>query len=324
MSDAAVKGPPSRPAATRIDLLDIARGLALFAMASYHFSWDLELFGYLDQGLTTHGLFKAYARSIAGSFLFLAGVSLMLAHGSRFRPPAFAKRLAMVGGAAALITLVTVFAFPFGILHAIAAASVVGLAFLKLPGLVTVLAGIGCLVLPHVYRSAAFDPIWLNWIGLFETTPRSNDFVPLLPWLGPFLLGMGATRLAVSAGLTQRLAAIRAGSGPLARATRFCGRHSLAFYLVHQPVLLALVWTASQLAPPSPADPVPGFIAQCEAGCEQGGNDAAFCVRFCGCVTDDLRSGQLLEPLLAGKIDGTGDSRITAIAEQCTALSARP
>ena len=328
MSDAAGKGPPSQNAGRRIELLDLARGVALLAMASYHFSWNLEQFGYLDPATTTQGLFKIYARSIAGSFLFLAGVSLMLAHGEALRPRAFLKRLAMVGGAAALITLVTVFATPdrfifFGILHSIAAASVIGLLFLRLPGWLTVLAGVACLVLPHYYSSEVFNSVWLTWIGLFTVAPRSNDFVPLMPWLGPFLIGMGCTKLAVSTGLTRRLAAIGTGTNFASRATRFCGRHSLAFYLVHQPVLLALVWTVSQIAPPRLADPLPGFIADCEIGCGAD-HEAQFCVRFCGCVTDELLSAELFTPYLAGEIDAVNDPRIPAIAEQCTALSAEP
>ncbi|MGO7373980.1 heparan-alpha-glucosaminide N-acetyltransferase domain-containing protein, partial [Rhizobium ruizarguesonis] len=39
-TDAAAKPP-------RIVLLDTARGVALIAMASYHFSWDMEFMGYL-------------------------------------------------------------------------------------------------------------------------------------------------------------------------------------------------------------------------------------------------------------------------------------
>ncbi|MBU2485971.1 MAG: DUF1624 domain-containing protein, partial [Alphaproteobacteria bacterium] len=195
-------------------------------MASYHFSWDLELFGYLDPGTSTQGLLKLYARLIAGSFLFLAGVSLVLAHGNGIRRAAFLKRVAMVAGAAALITLATFFAMPdsfihFGILHAIAASSVLGLAFLRLPALLTVLVGVVCIALPGFYRNEAFNPVWLSWIGLFTVPPRSNDFVPLMPWLGPFLIGMGLTKAAVAQGLTQRLAAVKTGSGPVARATRF-------------------------------------------------------------------------------------------------------
>ncbi|MEM5473103.1 heparan-alpha-glucosaminide N-acetyltransferase [Hoeflea sp. AS60] len=309
----------------RIEVLDLARGLALFAMASYHFSWDLEMFRYLEPGITTHGFLKAYARSIAGSFLLLAGVSLVLAHGRDLRPQAFLKRLAIVAGAAALISLATYFATPdgfifFGILHAIAACSVIGLAFLRLPALITVVTGAFCVALPFFFRSEAFNPVWLSWIGLFTSPPRSNDFVPLMPWLGPFLIGMGFTKFAVSRGLTERLGKIATGSGPVSRATRFCGRHSLAFYLVHQPVLLSLVWVASQLIPATPADPLPGFVSECEVGCEAN-NGAAFCKRFCGCVTDQLLSQELFQPFISGQITQDSDARIPAIAEQCTATS---
>ncbi|MDP3523409.1 MAG: heparan-alpha-glucosaminide N-acetyltransferase [Hoeflea sp.] len=328
MSEAAGTDLPRLQAGWRIEALDLARGLALFAMASYHFSWNLEQFGYLEPATTTQGLFRLYARSIAGSFLFLAGVSLMLAHGPGLRRQAFLKRFAMVGGAAALITVVTIFATPgsfiyFGILHAIAAASVVGLAFLRLPGVITILAGAACLVLPQFYRDEFFNPVWLNWIGLFTVPPRSNDFVPLMPWLGPFLIGMGCTRIAMRTGLTVRLAGVGTGSNAVSRAARFSGRHSLAFYLVHQPVLLALIWIASQVAPPAQVDPLPGFIAECETGCSAD-NSAEFCTRFCGCVTDELLSQELLTLFLAGEIDPAQDQRISAIAEQCTALAAEP
>ena len=306
-------------------MLDLARGAALFAMASYHFSWDLEFFGYLDPGTTTQGLFKAYARSIAGSFLFLAGVSLVLAHARSLRLDAFLRRLAMVAGAAAMISLATYFAIPdsfiyFGILHAIAASSIIGLAFLRVPAPVTLAAGILCLVAPLLYRDEVFNHAWLTWIGLFSVPPRSNDFVPLMPWLGPFLIGMGAARLAISSGLTDRLARFSAGENGVARATRYCGRHSLAFYLLHQPILLALVWGVSQIVPGPSADPVAQFVSECEAGCEIS-NGAAFCQRFCGCVTGELLSRQLFQPFVAGEITQETDARIPAIAEQCTATS---
>src|SRR5690349_4055324 len=93
----------SRPASTRIAVLDLARGIALVAMASYHFTWDLEFFGYVDPGLTAVGGWKLYARCIASTFLFLVGVSLFLAHGNGIRWPAFWRRFAMVAGAALAI-----------------------------------------------------------------------------------------------------------------------------------------------------------------------------------------------------------------------------
>jgi len=291
-------------------------------MASYHFSWDLEFFGYLEPGTSTQGFLKAYARSIAGSFLFLAGVSLVLAHGRTIRPDAFLRRIAVVAGAAGLISLATYFAMPdsfiyFGILHAIAASSVIGLAFLRLPSLLTVLAGVMCLAAPQLYQNEIFNQTWLSWIGLFTVPPRSNDFVPLMPWLGPFLIGMGLTRQAVSQGLTSRLAALPASDTALARATRFCGRHSLAFYLLHQPILLSLVWAVSQINPAPPVDPIPGFISECRTGCAAN-SSALFCEQFCSCVTDELLSQELFQPFIAGEITQDSDARIPAIADQCT------
>lgn len=61
-TDAAAKPP-------RIGLLDTARGVALIAMASYHFSWDMEFMGYLAPGTAETGWLKIYARAIATTFL---------------------------------------------------------------------------------------------------------------------------------------------------------------------------------------------------------------------------------------------------------------
>ena len=42
----------------RIQAIDILRGVALIAMASYHFTWDLENFGYTTPALTAFGWWK--------------------------------------------------------------------------------------------------------------------------------------------------------------------------------------------------------------------------------------------------------------------------
>lgn len=325
MSEHGNKALAPHKTARRIDALDLARGVALFAMASYHFSWDLEQFGYLESGISGRGWLKLYARLIAGSFLLLAGVSLALAHDAGLRPQAFLKRLGMIATAAVLITVATLYATPgsfifFGILHAIGVASVIGLAFLPLPGVVAIGAGLLCLTVPHLYQNEAFNTIWLYWIGLHSVPPRSNDFVPLMPWLGPFLIGLGGTKLAIRFAVTERLATFDGGDGLFSRITRYCGRHSLAFYLVHQPVLLALVWAFSQIAPAQPADPVSKFVSECQAGCGIE-NEKGFCERFCGCVTDELLSQRLFNGLTNGTIDMTTDSRILGIAEYCTATA---
>ena len=173
----------------RIDAIDIARGAALVAMAIYHFTWDLEFFGYLDPGMTAVGGWKLFARCIASSFLFLVGVSLFLAHGRFIRWPGFLRRFAMVAGAALAISIVTYIAVPggfifFGILHQIALASLLGLAFLRLPALLTLLIAAAVIAAPHYLRSEFFNPPWWWWTGLSASFPRSNDYVPVFPWFG--------------------------------------------------------------------------------------------------------------------------------------------
>jgi uncharacterized membrane protein len=320
MSQISESGAPSAlPAPRRIDLLDVLRGVALLAMATYHFTWDLEFFGYLDRGLTGQGGWKLFARCIASSFLFLAGVSLVLAHarGIRWRP--FGKRFAQVAAGAAAITAATYVATPngfvfFGILHEIALASLLGLAFIRLPWLVTALAGVAVIALPQYYETVVTNPKWLAWIGMAETAPTSNDFVPLFPWFGAVLMGIAASRLATDQGWWSALARLNPG---LARFRRlgWAGRHSLMFYLLHQPLLIALVWLATQVSPPDPARMLQG---ECRRSCTAE-RDAAFCTAYCGCVGEKVQAADLLKALLDGTTTVEENDRINEMACACSA-----
>ncbi|MBW6424728.1 DUF1624 domain-containing protein [Rhizobium sp. XQZ8] len=310
----------------RITLIDTLRGVALIAMATYHFTWDLEFFGYLDPGTATQGFFRIYARSIASSFLFLAGVSLVLAHFPVIRWQSFWKRFAMVAGAAAAISIATYIAFPgewiyFGILHNIALSSLIGLAFLRLPPLVTgviVLVVIAAMLAdyslaPGTLDSAVFNTRWLSWLGFAEIPPRSNDYVPLFPWIAALLAGVTIARIAMSRNWLSGLAAVQTRQNLLSKA----GRHSLLVYLVHQPVLIALVYLFSLVHPAPPPDPRHNYVLTCEAGCTREGNDTKLCQKFCGCTADRLIAQSLMEPMLKGNI-ALQDNRVQAIVEECS------
>jgi uncharacterized membrane protein len=236
--------------AGRLWQVDAARGAGLAAMAGYHIVYDLELFGLVPPGTAVTGVWVWLARATAATFLALAGVSLWLAHGGRVVWPRFWRRLGMVAGAAAAVSAVTAAAIPdawvfFGILHAIAFGSVAGLAVLRLPwGAVAALAA-AVLAADRTLALPAFDLPGLQWLGLGTLPPRSVDFVPVFPWFAAVLAGIAAARAAAAAGLWQRLQ--RAGPpGPPGRALAWAGRHSLAIYLLHQPVLIAAIagWVA--------------------------------------------------------------------------------
>lgn len=320
----------SSPSLPRITLIDSLRGVALIAMASYHFTWDLEFFGYLDPGTATQGWWRIYARAIASSFLFLAGVSLVLAHFPAIRWRSFWKRFIYVAGAAGAISIGTLIAIPnewifFGILHSIAAASLIGLAFVRLPAfvsgaaaaLIVALMVIESVVAPGAIRSNVFNPVWLAWTGLAETPPRSNDFVPLFPWLAALLAGVALCRVAMERQWLASLARVQTTNNLLSKA----GRHSLLIYLIHQPVLIALVYLFSLASPPPPADRRQSYMQSCESGCVGGGNDEALCRSFCGCTMEALAAQSLLEPMQSGSINPQTDERVLRVAQECAIRS---
>lgn len=304
----------------RIELIDIARGTALAAMAIYHFTWDLDFFGYIEPGTSVTGGWRIFARIIAGSFLFLVGVSLYLAHGRQIRTRAFIKRTAVIAAAAAGITLVTYFATPnafifFGILHNIALASILGLLFLKLPALLLLACAAAAIALPHFVHASFLDQPVFWWTGLSRNVPGSNDFIPIFPWFGVVLAGIAAAKLAAAGGVLARLADFKPASKiPLLGAA---GRHSLAFYLLHQPVLVTLVWLATQVAPPPAPDREAIFLQACGQQCV-GAHEERFCRAYCSCVLDAAVAENRLDALYDPQRSPEIQSWIDDVAFRCS------
>lgn len=304
----------------RLEPIDLARGTALIAMAIYHFAWDLEFFGYAPPGMTAQGGWKIFARCIASSFLFLVGVSLFLAHarGLRWRP--FLRRLAMVVAAAAAISLATFVAVPggfifFGILHQIALASLLGLAFLRVPAPVTLAVAATVIAAPFFLRSEIFDHPLLWWVGLSSVNPHSNDYVPLFPWFAAVLAGIAAARIAQASGLFERMAGWTFGRW--SRPVQAAGRHSLAVYLLHQPVLIGAIWLFAQVAPAGePARDVQ-FTRACTAQCAETQTEA-FCEFYCACVMDALVREDRFDEVYLGAPGPETTQRLQDIVSACT------
>jgi uncharacterized membrane protein len=311
-------------AAHRIPFIDQLRGFALAAMVTYHFTWDLEFFRYVDSGTATAGPMKWYARAIASSFLILAGVSLVLAHGQGIRWRTFGKRFAMTAGAAALISIGTYFAMGrgfifFGILHQIAFGSLIALLFLRVPVLITLLGAAAIIAAPAFLRNAFFDaPFWW-WLGLSSIDPPSNDYVPVLPWTGMILIGISMAKFAAERGWIDRLAC-NTGSpqSGFGHWLGLAGRNSLIIYLVHQPILIGSVYLFSLLSPAPAADPNLIYAASCKANCETS-RTAQFCEVFCPCVKKRMEEAGLFDDLTAGKLNTQSDPTVLASVDLCTA-----
>ena len=220
-------------------------------MIVFHFSWDLEFFGIANIGVTENLFWIWFAKSIAATFLFTVGMSLNLAHGNGVRRQPFLKRLAILMLAASAITLASWFfdaegVIWFGILHSIAVSSVLGLAFLRLPALVIAAAAAAVFAAPHFLTSDFFNPPYWLWLGLSREFPPADDYIPLLPWFGFVLAGIAFAKLVRARTPAHPWTAWQPHSA-LSRLLVLAGQHSLIVYLVHQPLLIGLLWVFTQI-----------------------------------------------------------------------------
>ena len=82
-----------------------------------------------------------------------------------------------------------------------------------------------------------FDQFALGWIGFMTAKPYTEDYVPLLPWAGVVFCGIAVGHALVR----NRFAALAPIAAP-PRWLAWLGRHTLAVYMLHQPVLLGVLW----------------------------------------------------------------------------------
>ena len=242
------QGCPQRRHA-RYPAVDVLRGVAILGVVLFHLVWDLTFLGMMPPHWSVHPAWIAFGRTVAATFMLLVGVSLALAGRGGVEPRAFLLRLAKIAAAAIAITATTrlllgdAFVY-FGILHAIVAASVIGVAFLREPVAIQLLVGCAAIALGLAWQHAAFDPRAVAWIGFAVAPASSVDFVPVFPWAGFTLGGLAVARIGLDRGWLDLLPD---GGGRVTRGLSLLGRRSLAIYLLHQPVLLAVLYPIALL-----------------------------------------------------------------------------
>lgn len=218
--------------------IDVLRGLAVAMMIVFHFSYDLNYFQFVEINFYHDPFWLNFRTLIVSLFLCLVGISLYLATERRINIQRFSYRLALLAGAAALVTIGSYFSDPsriifFGVLHFITFASILGLLFRRLCW-ANLLFGIALIVLGNQYQHVWFDASAWHWIGLVTHKPMTQDYVPLLPWFGVVLIGMFLGRMIKQYSL---LTSDYKKNNPFIRLLWFGGRHSLVIYLLHQPIL---------------------------------------------------------------------------------------
>lgn len=235
----------------RAHFLDELRGISVLLMVAHHAAWDLHyLFGVNIPPLN-HPLMSLLQPLFAGIFVFVSGMVCNVSRSNLWRGTV--TLLCAFG-----VTAATAVALPgqtvhFGVLHLLAAGMLAyGLGeplWRRCPASVgfAVAAALFvlCWNLPKGYLgwgswSVVLPVEWYRFslgfvFGLPEQGFSSGDYFPLIPWLFLFFAGSFAGRSV----FTQKSPDwLFRQSIPI---LGWVGRHSLWFYLLHQPLLFGLM-----------------------------------------------------------------------------------
>jgi uncharacterized membrane protein len=222
--------------------IDSVRGIALILMAAFHLLFDLNYFRFFQfENPSWH--WQLAATFIAFLFLSVAGISLSISHAANPSPKKFLLRGAKIFALGLLITAAT-WIYPhegfiqFGILHLIGLSIILSIPFLKFKKL-NLAFGFAFLAIGFFLQAQQFGFPWLLWLGFMPQGFYTLDYYPLLPWFGIILFGIFLGKEIYPNGKRH----FREKTEPKRlRFLSFLGRHSLAFYLLHQPIIIAMLF----------------------------------------------------------------------------------
>ncbi len=230
--------------------VDALRGVAIVMMVIYHLLWDLAGLGGYDIAVRS-GFWHIWQMTTASLFTGLVGLSLTLSYNrERQTHPTdslWSKYVlrgltiftwGVVIGVVTYVALGVDYYVRFGILHLIGLSIIIAYPFLRWRWLNLAL-GLALIALGALIPPLGLDLPWLEWLA---PTPGSGvDYAPLIPWFGRVLIGIFLGNLLYPGGLRRLPLPDWPAQVGVVRALRLMGQNSLLIYLVHQPILIALL-----------------------------------------------------------------------------------
>jgi len=243
----------------RYGRIDALRGLAMVWMTAFHFCFDLSHFGYWPQDFRGDPFWTLQRTCIVSLFLLCAGLGQAVAWQRALGWRRFVLRWWRIAACALLVTVGSAVMFPrsfiyFGVLHGMAVMLLVVRWTAGRSPRWLLLAGVLALASPQLAAWLLHGPLAgladacngraLNWLGWITRKPFTEDYVPVFPWLGVMWMGMACGRWLLERRSPLVQGRLPAGLGPLA----LLGRHSLGYYMLHQPVMIGALMLWGKMA----------------------------------------------------------------------------
>jgi uncharacterized membrane protein len=229
--------------AERFVELDIIRGSALTLMIFLHLLWDLDFYNVVPLDTTLYSLNKI----VSFTFFLVAGISVSIAYRrkSTYQIVKHGIWIFNVGMGLTIITLILLPQRPiyFGVLHCIGLSLLLSIPFIKFrkyivfPAFCAIIAGLVMDSIPVQSPSIVQLILGFHQSNVWQYT---IDYFPVLPWLGVVLLGVAVGNIAYKDGKRQfRIPNLNPHKST--KIVSFLGKNSLYIYLIHQPIIVAII-----------------------------------------------------------------------------------
>jgi len=235
--------------------LDMMRGLAILVMVIFHLWWDLDYYGVLPLNQQVW----QFNKLVPALFLLLVGTCLVVSANKNQHKNAqerwnYEKHLILRGlkifSLGMVLTTVSMLVIPgrpvmFGVLHCIGLSIIISVPFLRLR-LKIYNALFGVLIIFSGFVMSAFVVQYPTFFHLAvgfhqaEVWKYTVDYFPLVPWFGVCLLGIALGDLLYKDNKRRFRLPDLSKYKPVTVFT-WLGKHSLAIYLVHQPVIAGVL-----------------------------------------------------------------------------------
>ena len=233
--------------------IDFLRGVAILMMIVFHFLFDLALFKIANFPIFSNPFWLVYRETGVFIFMSVSGFCLYREHHEKILWNRVWKRFLKLMLAGACITIATYYYSPdktiwLGILQFFALAGLLGLFFLRFDRLNLIL---GVLIIAFgfigkVNEAPNYMGPLFTWVGFGTMHLNTFEIFPIVPFFGYYLIGIYlGKKLSEAKDQDHYLIHINPHNEWI-RFIAFFGHYSLLIYLIHQPILLGILYLSQR------------------------------------------------------------------------------